>query len=1404
MGTPPSTAASAAAAVELSTEQVAANTNYQPARAVGRYEVLGELGRGGMACVYRVRDPNTGEEVALKQLTGAADLLRKHEAAVLFEREYHTLTHLAHPRVIRVFDFGTDAAGPFYTMELLDGGDLRERSPLPWREACELVFDVCSSLALLHSRRLVHRDVSPRNVRCTRDGHAKLIDFGAMVPMGAGAQLVGTAPFVAPEALYGGALDARTDLFSLGCTLYFALTGRLAFPARDFSQLLTAWTSKPAPPSAYASDVPAALDSLVASLISLEPALRPRSAFEVMQRLATLADIQREEPLSVGNAYLVTPTLVGRDAELAAFREHLLRAQHGAGRALLFHAPAGSGRSRMLDACALGARMAGALLLRANVGNAEDFATARALATQALQLEPEAALAVARDAGVFDLLFETASTPGTDSSPDSGRIQLKSFARPVAEQAMLQRALSKWLLQLGKRRLVAVVVDDVEQCDDASLALLVSLADRARTRSLLVIASTAHSGGRAGPGLQALWERARRFELRPLSLEESEQLLGSVFGDVPNLTLVNARIHAAAGGSPRETMALVQLLIDRAAIQYREGAWSLPFALAPADLPQSGERAFELRLRTLSALARRLAESQALAEQGQFSREDYRWLLPDIQPAVVDDAVDELIAAQLVDGDGQRYRLTRRAALEALCAELDPESRRQHHADLAQLYEKQGHSGFATARQLLLAGAHERCVDVLMPLLRASRDRAEFAGAAALSVAEIGRTLAHALQVAQARQRTPSDCHEIRRWLLLMSVADDDALYWLAAPDFRAQLERDSGLLDHRALPEGEQRLMHALQAAAKRYNETPQHERVYPVDQAIRLLVHYVAISIAIGARTLDAELLLSLPGLLEPFAPLSPLLAAIWQNALATCEASCHRQPERACERWRKVYDQLGEIDAPDPQLVKSIRNAIAYGIGSGEASLGLQQALHWAEILDRDPLQKVSAMYLRKVTRLQQGDLEGAERYRKQAELLSLQSNMRQMFTSLLMLELGVHFAAWDLAGVKHIGEQIEVLASRSRGWVPFRELADAHYQRLRGDLVAACAAYERCLKLSEPDPRYPTRNIAAWPQAAAAHAETLLALGRSEDAKRSAERAWLEAERRELGAAAHEICRAYALAEAKLGEHARAAARLDELIEKQRALGVTGLNLGASYEARTRVAIWAGDRASVEHFGRLMAEQFRHGHGSTLGARYERVMDEARAANVVLLPALSPFETTIFGGTELSARAAAIVTISRAMQGTNDPAARAKRALELVCKARGARGGHLYLPSPNGLQLVATYAANDPDEVIGRLVNDFWAQQSDAVEMDTAAVDDSSDGQTIQPWTDLLGNFFRPVLVSGKVGDSVVIAGLALLTADDDLEISDTGVHLVAELASFLVRSGDSAIADPLAFRNPGGI
>src|SRR5262249_829667 len=156
---------------------------------------------------------------------------------------------------VRAYDYGVDGEQPYYTMELLDGGDLRELSPLPWPDVCSIAYDICSALSLLHSRGLVHRDVTPRNIRRTASGQAKLMDFGLLSPMGETTLLAGTPPFVAPELMGTMSLDGRSDLFALGTTLYYTLTNRQPFPARNFEQLRDGWRSTPPRPSNLAREV---------------------------------------------------------------------------------------------------------------------------------------------------------------------------------------------------------------------------------------------------------------------------------------------------------------------------------------------------------------------------------------------------------------------------------------------------------------------------------------------------------------------------------------------------------------------------------------------------------------------------------------------------------------------------------------------------------------------------------------------------------------------------------------------------------------------------------------------------------------------------------------------------------------------------------------------------------------------------------------------------------------------------------------------------------------------------------------------------------------------------------------------------------------------------------------------
>ncbi|MBC8073374.1 MAG: serine/threonine protein kinase, partial [Deltaproteobacteria bacterium] len=252
----------------------------------GRYRIDEEIGRGAMGAVYRVRDGSSDRRLALKILhADATGEPRRARAELWFRREFHVVAGLRHPGIVEVHDYGIDASNPYYTMELLDGRDLRDVPELGVEAGCRVLRDVASALAFLHARRLVHRDLKPRNVRCTSHGRAKLIDFGILASMGVIGEVAGTPPSMAPESVRGLPLDGRADLFGLGTLAYWMFSGRHAYPVRAVDELEQVWRSEPIPLRRIRDDIPAALDELVRALIALDAGARPGSAAEVIDRL---------------------------------------------------------------------------------------------------------------------------------------------------------------------------------------------------------------------------------------------------------------------------------------------------------------------------------------------------------------------------------------------------------------------------------------------------------------------------------------------------------------------------------------------------------------------------------------------------------------------------------------------------------------------------------------------------------------------------------------------------------------------------------------------------------------------------------------------------------------------------------------------------------------------------------------------------------------------------------------------------------------------------------------------------------------------------------------------------------------------------------------------------------------
>jgi ABC-type transporter Mla MlaB component len=1352
-----------------------------------RYEVVELLGRGGMACVYRVKDRVTGRELALKQLVFERGAAERSVVASLFEREFHTLTQLRHPHVIAVYDYGLSADdSPYYTMELLDGGDLRDRAPLPWREVCRLLFDVCSSLALLHSRRLLHRDISPRNIRCTQEGRAKLIDFGAMAPMSAGgADVVGTPAFVAPETLHRMALDARTDLFSLGATLYHALTGRLPYQARTFSDVVAAWSTRVVPPSTYTPDVPAALDDLTLSLISVEPALRPQSAFEVMQRLAAIAGLQADESEAVSRAYLATPSLVGRADALQHFREKLLASRLSRGGALLIEGRAGVGRSRFLDACALDAKALGFTVLRAKAGAArEAFGAVHALTQHLLEALPFSELDSA-PAELFVSALPAAQSRAQGEQP--GWPALKNFAEPGQDPDALQQALCSFWLRVSQKHPLLIAVDDVERIDSGSAAVLAALLNTTRRAGIFVVLSAANDEP-ASDALAALARRCNRSPLGPLTRKQTRELLGSLFGEVSNIDMLAHEIHEVALGNPRQSMDMAQHLVDRGVIRYAAGTWTLPSRLAADDLPRSSADAMRARIEALSPNARFLAETQAIAFSESLRDQDYRALLPAVSTPLVEQAISELLATQILSSDGASYTLTNRLWTAALSVALDPEQLPARHRALAAMYESS--SKVAFIYHAFAGGMDERGHAALAQLNAGYAKRVDHEQIFQQNTTKMMQCYPRALESAQQLGMSPRAINDLRRWRLAGNTTMEDEPYPAAAGLWLAQLERDTGLDLYRADPDASdpmQRLMRALQAAQERYLATPERERAYSVEEAIPLLAEYVVYCIVIGARSHDATLLRSLPPLLEPFAALSPVLDAIWNNARALEANQCEGKAESARERWLAVLAKLDTISQTELNFVKEIANAVAFAVGNVEAQLGLPSATTWADRLDRDPYQKISALQLRRIVRLEQGDWKGAERLRRQIEVLTLQSRGPQMFKSLLVVELAACARAGDLVGVQNTIERIQPIAARFPSWIPNLLYGEACFHLVRGDYEAAKLKCEECIALTQFDARGFSTNTNMWLAAKCALSEALLALDRAEDARTVAAHA-LEVWLARTGKQPVELVRALALAEAKLGE-SNAAERLETSIAEQNTLGVTGLQLGLSYEARAQIAIWQQDTTAFDRYALLTAREYRYGADSALGARYARLINEAGRLGRRARNSLADFATSTVIESGTFANSDMKSFVSRTMARTRRSEERAQAALQLLCASRTASAGHLYLASPGGLVLSASQGNPAPKPALDAL-QAFLAQTRDHAE----EIDDMVTGELLEEATpsaivEAEGVSYVLLPLICLVDDESTVAGVAAIALSDAPVDALRQGQLLNALATHLLETGE---------------
>ena len=1330
----------------------------------GRYRLLELLGQGAAGTVHRAVDEQSGRVLAIKHLQRDCNLELMEP---MLAREYRTLAQLHHPSIIEVFEYGSAAGRPYYAMELLEGGSLRGEAGCEVAQAMRYLRDVASCLALLHARRLVHRDVSPNNVQLSADGRAKLIDFGALSAFGRAPRLIGTPPSVAPEALRGAPLDGRTDLYALGAVAYHLLTGRHAYPARDLRQLQRMWLDAPARPRELRPEIPERLDALVMGLLSADPLARPQSAAEVIDELNHVAGLE-PEALEISHAYLDTPTFVGQEAVLGKLRRVLDALGGSRGSALLICGAPGAGKSRVLEEVAVQAQLQHALVLSvATDGRAAPFELARSLARLALELAPQQTVEAARRRidvighVLPDLVAEGTALCAVSDNAQAWRLQLQS------------ELASFWLELADRLEGLVLLVDDCAQADDASCAMLAAIAAELRDHPLLIAASdSVGDPDSERAGLRALHAGCRRLDLAPLSAADVRALLDSLFGAAPNLERLSQRLYEGADGNPLLCMEVAQALLREGKIRYVDGAWFLPQEL-PEMRAAGLSGVLELRLAQLAPGLARVATGLSVL-QGAFSPEHVAVLFPETAGGELWMAIDGLLADGMLRAAAEGYVFAQESYRVLLYERLQSERARELHRRIGRALADLDHARdpgllLDAGYHLLSAGELDRGATMLAE-----------AGEALLSNQNALADAAPVLERAYARHRELGrQPHELLELLVPLAVAGYmvDRKYADRHGELAfEQLLRLTGLSTARRwapVLRGKSALtvgaLASLGTLAFKHGgglvpDFKQGQRAL-VGAYVRLVTVAIAL-VGVGALLLNRP---RVRAIVEALRPLSALPEdQVGSLRYRYCQVLLHTVEGReadAQEMSRHILAQFEDeslFPELDPDTRANWRGGLLLGYGINECYRNDDSALQVADSLDAvgTRLHAMFATQVRMLYHAYRGEMPQVEKHRKAVEEFAMRGGTTWQAEVVLPTSLLMPYSMTeDRVGLRRVAQQIEVYARDAQSLAPYVKVARGLLARLRGDDELARELLEEVVAVFAP------RELAGWAATASELARAYIDGGQLERAHALCAEVLARVDERDVDYAMFysHAERAMARAEAGLGRFDASRARLRAVIERQRPDG-NPLLMGMLHDDACRVELLADDVEAAAHELARVRQWFRATGSANLIARAERLTHEVHSRARV-------------AGAEAAREEAESL-----LEGCESLGDCAGRVLELLAADAGASAGRLFLRRGQGVVVAAelgesssTGPTGDDATLVTIATGVMGLGPSDDVNTATATASDPGEGDGPPR--------VRPVVLRWPSRLAGAAMGTALLWSDDELPRAPDS-HLVLSLGSAL--------------------
>jgi ABC-type transport system substrate-binding protein/serine/threonine protein kinase len=693
-----------------------------------RYEIVDELGRGGMGVVYRAHDPLLNRDVAVK-LVPPSNLTPSSEER--FRREAQLVAQMDHPSIVPIFDIGEHEGSLFFLMPVVSGKNLRsflKHGAHTLGEILDIVIQVAEALDYSHIRGVIHRDIKPENVMVSEEDGAlrvRVMDFGlAKGNVGTSltktGTLVGTVSYFSPEQVSKATIDSRSDLYSLGVVLYEAMTGKPPFVGEIQTVLYRIAHEFPRSPRAAGAKIDEEFDEIVMKMLAKDPSRRFQRGSEAAEALRSYREKLQDEEM--GDSLLLSTTLtaqidrgesspfVGREKELAEIQRRLNSAVDGECQFVVVAGEPGIGKTRLLEEVE---KLAHARRIRVLHGRfveqdrtfsyqgfcevIQEYFRSRETSTSSSGEHADFSDLAADLGALFPVLMEISEIRSASGSGEAAR----GAGKKIEDRTFVYELLARTLVRIAGGKPLVLVFENLHGAEMSIEALQYVVRRLGPTPTLIAATYRQTETDKAHPLVKMLdgFTGDPRFShvvLGPLTSDEHRELLSTLVGTSRLSGAVIDKLYEATEANPFFTKELVRSLIDSGGIAPDEtGEWTMAgeMGISADALPVTIQQAVEKRIERLPEELRNvLATASILGKTFDFG--DLELLAGD--EVELDDAIDTLIADGILEEEresrGDRLTFASGIVRDVLYNDLSRRKRKSLHRKYGTQIEKK-HAG---------------------------------------------------------------------------------------------------------------------------------------------------------------------------------------------------------------------------------------------------------------------------------------------------------------------------------------------------------------------------------------------------------------------------------------------------------------------------------------------------------------------------------------------------------------------------------------------------------------------------------------------------------------------------------------------------------------------------------------